>query len=245
MKVKSGSRLRWRVLNMARSRYLELQLEGHDFLRIGDDAGLMEFPVEESTSRIVPGERVDLIVEPHGKPGESIDLVTLPVYRGTDASTATEPIRLIRLDFVKGTVTPPKLPRIRRSMEEFPTENAEEVELALTMDVVDGEAKMGLDWVPPPETKYLQVKAGTRQIWNVVNHSSYAHPFHLHGFHFEVLDEDGNYESPLRYQDTVDIPPRETLRFVPRLDDRPGMWMFHCHILDHAESGMMSQFEVL
>lgn len=244
MRVQSGSRLRWRVVNMARSRYFELSLPGHEFLRIGDDAGPMQFPVTESTVRLAPGERADLVVEPRGEAGDTLDLVTLPVYRGTGASSASEPLELVQLEFVDGEASVPRLPRLRRELEAFPTEGAEEIELALTMDVVDGEARMGLDWEPPLDDHHRSVKPGERQIWNVVNHTSYAHPFHLHGFHFQVLDARGRHESPLRYQDTVDIAPRETLRIVPRFDDRPGMWMFHCHILDHAEAGMMNHFEV-
>jgi FtsP/CotA-like multicopper oxidase with cupredoxin domain len=73
-----------------------------------------------------------------------------------------------------------------------------------------------------------------------VNDTSFAHPFHLHGYFFQVLDDTRTPE----WKDTVDVPANSDLRIAVRFDDRPGMWMYHCHILDHAESGMMGQLFV-
>ena len=44
-------------------------------------------------------------------------------------------------------------------------------------------------------------------------------------------------ERPLEWKDTVDVPVDGTIRFAVRDDDHPGMWMFHCHIIDHADAG--------
>jgi len=67
----------------------------------------------------------------------------------------------------------------------------------------------------------------------------FAHPFHLHGFFFQVLDTSGVAPSVLEWKDTANVPVGGALRFIVRYDERPGMWMFHCHILDHADGGMM------
>ncbi|HEV8548819.1 MAG TPA: multicopper oxidase domain-containing protein, partial [Polyangiaceae bacterium] len=71
------------------------------------------------------------------------------------------------------------------------------------------------------------------------------HPFHLHGFFFQPLDTAGNPVHPLTFKDTIDIPPVTTQKLAVFYDDRPGMWMFHCHILDHAEAGMMGMIHVM
>jgi FtsP/CotA-like multicopper oxidase with cupredoxin domain len=47
------------------------------------------------------------------------------------------------------------------------------------------------------------------------------------------------------WKDTVDVPTKSELRIAIAFDERPGMWMFHCHILDHAEVGMMGHLHVL
>ena len=82
---------------------------------------------------------------------------------------------------------------------------------------------------------------GETQVWTVTNTIDFAHPFHLHGFFFQVLSP----ERPLEWKDTVDVPVDGTVRFAVRYDDRPGMWMFHCHILDHADAGMMGALMVM
>jgi FtsP/CotA-like multicopper oxidase with cupredoxin domain len=63
---------------------------------------------------------------------------------------------------------------------------------------------------------------------------------HLHGFFFLVLDKNGAPVHPLEWKDTVSVPFKETVSFVVRFDERPGPWMLHCHILDHAEGGLMT-----
>ena len=64
---------------------------------------------------------------------------------------------------------------------------------------------------------------------------------HLHGFFFQVLADDGR---PGEWKDTVNVAIDQTVRFAVTYEDRPGMWMFHCHILDHAEAGMMGMVHV-
>jgi FtsP/CotA-like multicopper oxidase with cupredoxin domain len=55
-----------------------------------------------------------------------------------------------------------------------------------------------------------------------------------------VLDENGAPVKPLVWKDTVDVPFKSSRRIVVRFDeDRPGAWMFHCHVLDHADGGLM------
>jgi FtsP/CotA-like multicopper oxidase with cupredoxin domain len=82
---------------------------------------------------------------------------------------------------------------------------------------------------------------GETQVWTISNTFEFAHPFHLHGFFFQVVSPPG----PLEWKDTVNVPVDGTVSFVVRYDDRPGMWMFHCHILDHAEAGMMGSLMVM
>jgi FtsP/CotA-like multicopper oxidase with cupredoxin domain len=82
------------------------------------------------------------------------------------------------------------------------------------------------------------------EIWDIENVVGMDHPFHLHGFQFQVLDRNGVPEKTRRWKDTVNVPKHETVRFVVRYNDFPGMWMYHCHILDHEDHGMMGVLEV-
>jgi FtsP/CotA-like multicopper oxidase with cupredoxin domain len=67
----------------------------------------------------------------------------------------------------------------------------------------------------------------------------------LHGFFFQVLDEQtGLPAAPREWKDTVNVSQKQELRVAVTYDDRPGMWMFHCHVLDHADVGMMGMLHV-
>ena len=70
-------------------------------------------------------------------------------------------------------------------------------------------------------------------MWTIKNVTAFDHPFHLHGFFFQQLDV------PLAWKDTINVPKKGSVRVAVHFDERPGMWMMHCHILDHAEAGMM------
>jgi FtsP/CotA-like multicopper oxidase with cupredoxin domain len=93
--------------------------------------------------------------------------------------------------------------------------------------------------------KSLRYAPGETQVWTIVNKTKWSHPFHLHGFFFQVLDEKGQHVTPLEWKDTVNVPLEQTLKLVVRYDDdRPGSWMYHCHILDHADGGLMGMVDV-
>jgi len=85
----------------------------------------------------------------------------------------------------------------------------------------------------------VRARLNTTEIWTIENLVGMDHPFHLHGFQFQVLDRNGVPEPYRRWKDTVNVPKHETVRFIVRYDDNPGFWMYHCHILDHEDMGMM------
>ncbi len=86
---------------------------------------------------------------------------------------------------------------------------------------------------------------GDLQVWEVFNASLMDHPFHLHGFFFQVLEVDGQVPDYRAWKDTVNLAPRSRVRIAWIPDNRPGRWMYHCHILEHHEAGMMAQFDVI
>jgi FtsP/CotA-like multicopper oxidase with cupredoxin domain len=85
----------------------------------------------------------------------------------------------------------------------------------------------------------LHARLGTTEIWEVQNVVGMDHPFHLHGFHFQVLDRDGVPEPYRSWKDLVNVPKHSSVRIVVHFEDFPGKWMYHCHILDHEDEGMM------
>ncbi|MCC5882190.1 MAG: multicopper oxidase family protein [Halomonas sp.] len=91
-------------------------------------------------------------------------------------------------------------------------------------------------------------RVGEVEEWEVFNNSHMDHPFHVHGIHFQVIairDAEGEWqEAPwLAWKDTVNLAPyqRLKLRMVFR---EPGDWLFHCHIIEHEELGMMATIRI-
>ena len=239
-----GRRQRFRVLNAARARYFRLGIAGRSFLKIGADGGLIEAPVPVEQPVLAPGERVDLVLEPLGEEASSVDLVALPISRGLPLPESPE-VPLMKLRVVASKLPPSApLPTISRPIAALDTTGAEEVPLALTMnETSDGSWEMGIEDATGSQAE-IHAKVGTTQVFTVENVTPYAHPFHLHGFFFQSLDAAGNAIHPIELKDTIDVPPVGRVKLGVSYDDRPGMWMFHCHILDHAETGMMGMLHV-
>jgi FtsP/CotA-like multicopper oxidase with cupredoxin domain len=244
LEVEAGRRLRLRVLDAARSRYFKLGIGGRSFLQIGGDGGLAERPVRIDEPVLVPGERLDLLVELDAAAGSSLELVARPVSRGLPLPDSVE-LPLLRLDVVPATSAPsPPVPELARSFESFDPRQATEVPIALTLDQSDDSVTMGIGGVAGADAEPVHARVGAAQVLVVENQTPYAHPFHLHGFFFVPLAPDGSVVHPQLLKDTIDVPPLTRLKLGVTYDDRPGMWMFHCHILDHAEAGMMGMLHV-
>jgi FtsP/CotA-like multicopper oxidase with cupredoxin domain len=90
----------------------------------------------------------------------------------------------------------------------------------------------------------FQGRLGTTEIWEIENLVGMDHPFHLHGFHFQVLDRNGVPEPYRSWKDSINVPRHETVRIIVRFDGYAGKWMFHCHILDHEDQGMMGVLQL-
>ena len=94
------------------------------------------------------------------------------------------------------------------------------------------------------------VKLNNIEIWKIKNNSDMAHPFHVHDIQFLILTRNGS--SPPKnergWKDVVLVKKHETVRFIARFGefaDPDNPYMFHCHILEHEDAGMMGQFVVV
>ena len=138
-----------------------------------------------------------------------------------------------------------RVPDVRRNIEPIPQQGATPVTLNLEITQrPDLTFEYVINGVPFMKGHDIQAKSGETQIWTLVNKTKWSHPFHLHGFFFQQLDKDGQPKRPLVWKDTIDVPFEETAMFIVKYDDRPGTWMTHCHILDHAEGGLMGMVRV-
>jgi FtsP/CotA-like multicopper oxidase with cupredoxin domain len=247
IRMRAGAAQRWRIVNAAKSRFFLLDMDGQPFTTIGVDGGLQEEPVTSSTLLITTGERVDAILAPTGKPGSTLVVRAMLYNRGYGSVQYRDVEELLTIQFTDEAPLPPKkLPAIHRTIVPPSTAGATRVPVILTLPPAgqDGKSEFRVNGVPYWEAAPFVAGLGETQIWDIKNDTEWDHPFHLHGYFFIALDEKDQPIRPLAWKDTVNIPMKTTARFLILFDERPGEWMFHCHILDHAEGGLMGTVQV-
>ena len=94
-----------------------------------------------------------------------------------------------------------------------------------------------------PDVTKLTSNVGDVETWTLDNRTGMAHPFHLHGNRFQVIDGPGD-PWPRAWKDNVLVPANATVTIAVSLDGTAGRWMYHCHILEHAEGGMMGELDL-
>jgi FtsP/CotA-like multicopper oxidase with cupredoxin domain len=241
--IRSGEVQRWRVINASAGRFYRLHLPGHALLHVGSDGGLFERPVEVDEILLATAERVEILVRGTGAPGTRAVLQSLPYdryvpqTRPADWNTTRE---LLSVHYTAEEPLPAaSLPAVLRPVPPLDPAHATATRvMVMTQGFINGQ-------IMDMERVDVSAALGATEIWEVENLVGMDHPFHLHGFQFQVLDRDGVPEPFRSWKDTVNVPKHQTVRFIVRYDNYPGKWMFHCHILDHEDHGMMGVLEVL
>jgi FtsP/CotA-like multicopper oxidase with cupredoxin domain len=249
--VQPGSVERWRIVVVANARFFRLRLAGHRFVQIGSDVGLVPEPRAVDELLLSPGERVDVLVAfdaPEDVEGGETPLSTLHHDRGHDMADPG-PLVLSTLRFSAPKDAPTPLPSTTTTFAALEPSATPAQRVVMEEQVLRG-GRVGFSFNAElfPDVTPLSATTDAVETWVVENHTHMDHPFHLHGAPFQVVsvqhDDGAVVPATFRqWKDVVVVPPESTLRFVVRYE-RPGMWMFHCHILEHAERGMMGMIHV-
>ncbi|MCE7987556.1 MAG: multicopper oxidase family protein [Caldilinea sp. CFX5] len=239
--IAAGQIERWRVINASSARYVRLAIGGKPFRILGTDGGLIEAPVAATEVLLAAADRVDLAVGPFTE-GEVLAVEALPYNRGT-GHRKSERFATLKVGAAKPSVA--VIPEHLRTIDPLvtgPVTPSRTVKLSGRMSL-----RRGFDFLINDETHHHAepVKVGDLQVWDIVNVAPIDHPFHLHGFFFQVLAINGEPPAWRSWEDVVNVPAKSTVRIAWLPDDRPGSWMYHCHILEHHAAGMMAHFAVV
>ena len=228
---------RFRVLNGANARHFDLSLSnGQDFILIGNDGGLLPERHDLGSILMSPGERIDILVDFRGHQGETLmlqdlvdgwDLLELTVGIGDNINNSEPPV---------GTIS-----------SSFPDLSEADVVTTRTFSF-DGMSKIngrvyGMDRVDE------YVPKGQTEKWIFTTGGNAPHPVHVHAAPFKVLSRTGGrgqvfpWETGLK--DTVLLEDGETIEVLIRFDEYAGLFLLHCHKLEHEDAGMMMNFEVV
>lgn len=230
-------KMRFRILNGANARNFFLQLsDGGTFQQIASDGGLLEKPLSLDRLFLSPGERAEIVMDFSAyREGDVVELrtgdallMTFRVGKNKDeASRVPETLSIID------------------KMEEIEATGVKTIELDGMGHMVTLNGKQfDMDRIDD------NVLVNQVEIWEITTTGgmmmgSTGHPFHIHGTQFQVLSRNGNPPEPGEqgWKDTVFVGINETVRIIVRFRYE-GIYMYHCHILEHEEAGMMGQLEV-
>ena len=242
--VRSGALQRWRIVNAAKSRYFQLQLDNmQPFQLIGVDGGYLEYSVEQQVIVLAPGERADVLIAPRVE-NDGLTLINIPYNRGygsVEFRSSDDLMAFTRAPLPPVAAAP--LPKVTRDIPAMSAAGATQVNIELVTTKLNGVPTFEIKGGPFWRDTSVAAKLGEKQLWTITNEAIWNHPIHLHGFFFQEVDDKGVPVSPRAWKDTIDVPAESTRHFLVTLD-RPGSWMYHCHILDHAEAGLMSTVDV-
>ena len=259
----AGSRERWRVVNACSARFLSLRLDGHALHLVGMDSGRFAEPRATDHVLLLPGNRADLLVTAGRGAGV---LRALPYDRGGIGmmgglrSRGTGPVPLATVAVTTdGAADTGPLPAFDppRDLRTEDVAGRRELVFATGMGGMGmGGMGMGAGRAMGDMMSFTidgrefahdrvdqEVRAGTVEEWTIRNDSPMDHPFHLHVWPMQVLEENGTaHEAPV-WQDVVNVPARGSVRVRVAFDDFDGRTVYHCHILDHEDRGMMGVVE--
>jgi len=238
---------RLRIINGSNFQSYNFKLSnGRPFTQIGSGDGLLPAPVKRSSILLGPFERADVVVNFGGELGKRVVLKSVPRTDTRPAGSVATPSVSIMQFRVKNSVT--DATSVPGTLETPPT-----------LDATSGIAKtwtIRLDrthhvWTinrhpfSPSRISHTVPLAATQE-WKIVNRTNITHFIHLHEEQWQTIRRDGGAPKPweLGVQDTWKLDPGESIVVKGHFTDYTGLFMIHCHMLDHEDHGLMAQFDV-
>ncbi|MFN9390681.1 MAG: multicopper oxidase family protein [Betaproteobacteria bacterium] len=226
--------LRARFLNASNSRYWKLRLSNEAPMTvIALDGRTLESPRELQELLLVPGARAEaLIVLDNPAP---VDLWYHPVPRREMQFTGARPLlRILPPPAATPVRIPGRLARVPRFGAAPPDSER---------DIVLGLFNLCGRFLNPARVD-IRTRVGAREIWNVRNADYMDHAFHLHTWHYELLDFDGRAPAHLERRDVHNVRIGENMRIGIHFTGHSGRTLYHCHFAEHADAGMMAVLQV-
>lgn len=258
--MRPGEVQRWRIVQASHQDDMFLELEGHRFHQIARDGiplARMDLAPPHTSQQAIdnpqamitaPGQRIDVLVKA-GAPG-TYALRALPYDQGYPSPTG--PVaRLV----VEGDPLPMELPK---KLPPPPTKMIEDKEITGTRTLTLSQKPLENDarshW---QEFRFLvdgktfdhnridqRVPLGAVEEWTVLNEHVHDHAFHIHTNDMLVTKINGQALPEPIWMDTVIVPRWGSMTFRSRFEDFTGLFMLHCHMMNHEELGMMQTVEV-
>ena len=257
--VRSGERIRLRLINAANARIFGLNFSGLAPVVVALDGQPVSPHVPDDDIVVVgPAMRVDLVIDMTGKPGDALT-VTDAFYEGLEyrlVDLAYGPDRLRdsvpdwSMALPPNPLAEPDMQAATRHQIVFNGGMMGQMMMGGGMGSMMEQMREGNMWFINGKAAtghmmdpLLLLQQGTSHVLQMDNRTAWHHPMHLHGHSFRVIARNGQPTRHREWQDTVLLAPEERVE-IAFVADNPGDWMFHCHILEHQAAGMMGIIRV-
>ena len=261
-------RIRFRLLNGSNARIYYIGFDDNRvFHQIATDGGFLETPLQTRRVSLAPGERVEILVD--FSDGAEVVLKSYPetgflaffeTIGAFFAGIGTGNLELLKIVPRAAERASHALPERLNTIARIDASKAAKTRpMRLGGPILGGQPRFGQGGPvgPPINGKIMDmeridevVRLGDIEIWEVNNIGGQAHPFHVHLVQFQILDRNGQPPSgaELGWKDTVWVPDGDIVRIImpfERYADPEVPYMYHCHIMEHEDAGMMGQFLVV
>lgn len=259
--ARPGQRERWRIINTCVSRYLRLRLDGQQLQLLGMDSGRFPTPGSVDELLLTPGNRADLLVTTTA--GDSVlrafyqNRGSMPGMMGPGSGASNPPDQpdgaaLATLRVAGEPVASLAAVPAQKGLGDLRSGSVaahRQIVLAAGMGMgMGGGAGMMRFTINGREFNEARtdttVAAGDVEEWTLINTSPMDHPFHLHVWPMQIIEENGQGTNTPIWQDVVNVPANGRVKVRVAFKDFRGRSAYHCHILDHEDLGMMGAIEV-
>jgi len=252
----TARRYRLRILNVSPFRSYNLRLSnGGPMVQIATDSGLMPAPVRRSEILLGPAERVEVIVDFAGSRGETVELRSSGRHPGRNTAGSRTYAGAL-MQFRVGSARLADRTRVPRRLRPLPgwTKAADrrrdgkpDHRWEITIGGLFKTTWLINDRTFNPARADAFPKLGSTAVWEIHNRTGVAHLMHLHHTDWYLLARDGKRPPPWEdcLKDTFFVYPGEKILLAGHFSDHSGKFVIHCHMLDHEDHGLMSQFQVV
>ena len=257
IEIAPGERQFWRIVNASADRYIDLEVDGQTFEVVALDGTPLAYHDRKSPTRVInhlllaPAGRLEAILTgppagthsslrslcvdsgPDGDPNPGMVLADLVRSSSDQSSSDSRPELLHAGDDRPPIYKPVDVEPLKKAAPDFTVTFTEDK---------NGFYINGRKFSPdaPPMTS---ARVGTYQRWRIINATRELHPFHIHQVHFLAYAENGVPLAQPAWLDTVNVPYGSSVDVILDFTDPviKGMSVFHCHLLNHEDKGMMAK----
>lgn len=244
---------RFRVLNGSNARIYDLALSnGSSFTIIGNDGGLLEKPAVLTHALLSPGERLDIVID------FSKIAVGTEIFLQSNANTITEHgDKTFKVLKFKVTTQEAETFTVPQNLSVITPINVADAKRSRAFALPPAHMASGGMYMAGSHTINGRVfsmdridetvTAGETEIWEFDNSvGGDPHPMHIHGVQFQIIERIGGVVEPYEkgWKDTVLVKKGEKVKIIMRFANEKGLFLLHCHNLEHEDDGMMMNFEI-